>query len=81
MAMTNGAMYDVLMGFDRTHQPFKHAALAPAGASQQAAVAQAAYQTLMFAYPGEQPHSRRGDRDEARRHSRRPREDGRHRLR
>ena len=55
MAMTNGAMYDVLMGFDRTHQPFKHAALAPAGASQAAAVAQAAYQTLMFAYPGQQP--------------------------
>jgi hypothetical protein len=55
MAMTNGAMYDVLMGFDRTHQPFKHSALAPAGASQAAAVAQAAYQTLMFAYPGQQP--------------------------
>jgi hypothetical protein len=55
MAMANGAMYDVMMGFDRTHQPFKHSALAPAGASQQAALAQAAYQTLMFAYPGEQP--------------------------
>jgi hypothetical protein len=55
MAITNGAMYDVLMGFDRTHQPFKHTALAPAGASQQAAVAQAAYQSLMFSYPGQQP--------------------------
>lgn len=55
MAMTNGAMYDVMMGFQRTHQPFKHDAPAPAGASQQAALAQAAYQTLMFAYPGEQP--------------------------
>jgi hypothetical protein len=55
MALTNGAMYDVLMGFDRTHQPFKHSALAPSGASQAAAVAQAAYQTLMFSYPGEQP--------------------------
>jgi len=55
MAITNGAMYDVLMGFDRTHQPFKHSALAPAGASQQAAVAQAAYQSLMFSYPGQQP--------------------------
>ncbi|BBO30594.1 hypothetical protein PLANPX_0206 [Lacipirellula parvula] len=55
MAMTNGAMYDVMMGFERTHQPFKHDAPAPAGASQQAALAQAAYQTLMFAYPGQQP--------------------------
>ncbi|MBL9164982.1 MAG: phosphatase PAP2 family protein [Planctomycetaceae bacterium] len=55
MAITNSAMYDVLMGFERTHQPFKHTTLAPAEASQQAAVAQAAYQTLMFSYPGEQP--------------------------
>lgn len=51
MAMTNGAMYDVLMGFDRTHQPFKHAALAPSGAIEAAAVAQAAYKTLLYAYP------------------------------
>ena len=54
MAMTNGAMYDVFMAFDRTHVPFKHAAQAPAGASQEAAVAQAAYQTLLCSYPGEQ---------------------------
>lgn len=51
MAMTNGAMYDVLMGFDRTHQPFKHTALAPSGAIQTAAVAQAAYKTLLYSYP------------------------------
>jgi hypothetical protein len=51
MAMTNGAMYDVMMGFNRTHQPFKHFAPAESWVSQPAALAQAAYKTLLYAYP------------------------------
>lgn len=54
MAMTNGALYDVTMGFGRTHVPFRVTDFAPAGASREAAYAKAAYDTILNAYPEQQ---------------------------
>jgi len=50
MAMANGAMYDVMMAFDRTHQPFAFTQIAPSGASCDAAIAQAAYAVMIDCY-------------------------------
>jgi hypothetical protein len=54
MAMANGAMYDVTMAFTPTHRQYQFAGSAPAGASQDAAVAQAAYETMLDCYPDQQ---------------------------
>lgn len=53
MAMMNGAIYDVFQSFSRTHSPFLVNTTAPAGASLEAAVHQAAYEVLMNNYAGE----------------------------
>lgn len=53
MAMMNAAIYDVFQAIDRTHTPFLAAESAP-GASLDAAVAQAAYGTLMNTYVEQQ---------------------------
>ncbi len=51
MAMTNGALYDITMSFNQTHNPFLYSVPAIAGASRDAAYAQAAYDTILHAYP------------------------------
>lgn len=53
MAMANTAIYDVFQSFNRTHNPFLVDTQAPAGASLEAAVHQAAYEVLSSTYPGE----------------------------
>ncbi len=53
MAMANGAIYDVFQSFNRTSTPFLVNTTAPAGASLDAAVNQAAYEVLASTYPGE----------------------------
>jgi PAP2 superfamily/PEP-CTERM motif len=54
MALTNGALYDITMSFGRTHTPFLYNHPAVAGASREAAYAQAAYETILHAYPDQQ---------------------------
>lgn len=56
MAMTNGALFDIMMSFDKQYKPYLFNGTAPAGASQTAALAQASYTILNTlygsAYPG-----------------------------
>ncbi|MBX3434668.1 MAG: phosphatase PAP2 family protein [Pirellulales bacterium] len=54
MAMTNGAIYDVYQAFQPTHKQFLYQGAAPAGASRDAAVAQAAYTVLSHVYGSQQ---------------------------
>lgn len=54
LAMTNGALYDITMAFNRTHHQFLYTGYAPAGANEQAALAQAAYETLSASYADQQ---------------------------
>ncbi len=51
MAMANGAMYDAMMAFNPTHQQYQFIGSAPAGASREAAVTQAAYEIMAHCYP------------------------------
>ena len=53
MAMANGAIYDIFQSFNRTSTPFLVNTTAPAGASLEAAVDQAAYEILACSYPHE----------------------------
>lgn len=53
IAMMNGAIYDTFQAMHRTHTPFMADMQAPAGASLDAAVNQAAYDILSHCYPGE----------------------------
>jgi hypothetical protein len=52
-AMENGAIYDVFQAFNRTNSPFLVNTTAPAGASLNAAINQAAYEVLSNTYSGE----------------------------
>ena len=52
-AITNGAIYDVFQSFNPTYTPFLVNTQAPAGASLDAAINQAAYETLVMSYPNE----------------------------
>lgn len=54
MAITNGSLYDITMSFNRTHNPFLYTDLPVAGASRDAALAQAAYMTILHSYPDQQ---------------------------
>lgn len=49
-AMMNGAMYDAFQAVERTHQPFAYNAR-HAGASKEAAAAQAAHDIILHCYP------------------------------
>jgi hypothetical protein len=53
MAMTHIAIYDAVNSIDDTHFPYHINLNAPAGASREAAAAQAARDTLAFLYPGQ----------------------------
>jgi hypothetical protein len=53
MAITNGAIYDVYQSFNPTYKPFLVNTSAPSGASVDAAINQAAYETLSMSYPNE----------------------------
>lgn len=50
MAMANGAMFDVMMSFDKQYNPYLFNGTAPTGASQTAAMAQASYVILNSLY-------------------------------
>jgi hypothetical protein len=50
MAMANGAMFDVMMSFDKQYNPYLFNGTAPTGASQTAAMAQASYVILNNLY-------------------------------
>lgn len=50
MAMTNGAMFDIMMSFDKQYTPYLYNGAAPTGASQTAAMAQASYVILNSLY-------------------------------
>src|SRR5262245_49646589 len=50
MAITNGAIYDITQSFNPTNAPFLVTTPAPAGASMEAAINQAAYETLVMSY-------------------------------
>jgi PAP2 superfamily len=50
-AITAIAVYDAVNAFDHKFQPYSTIAAAPAGASRDAAIAQAAYDTLTALYP------------------------------
>jgi PEP-CTERM motif-containing protein len=52
-AMENGAIYDVFQAFTRTNSPFLVNTTAPAGASLNAAVNQAAFEVLSNTYPAQ----------------------------
>ena len=51
MSYTQTAVYDALVAIDGTYQSFGPAIAAPAGASREAAVVEAAYETLAFYIP------------------------------
>src|SRR4029079_18107058 len=51
MAYSQAAVYDALVAIDGTYQPFGPAFAAPAGASRDAAVVEAAYETLVAYFP------------------------------
>ena len=51
MSYTQTAVYDALVGIDGTYAPFGPQIAAPAGASRDAAVVEAAYETLTFYIP------------------------------
>ncbi len=50
MAMANGAMFDIMMSFDKQYNPYLFNGTAPSGASQTAAMAQASYVILNNLY-------------------------------
>jgi len=50
MAMANGAMFDIMMSFDKQYKPYLFNGSAPSGASQTAAMAQASYTILNSLY-------------------------------
>ncbi len=50
MAMANGAMFDIMMSFDKQYTPYLYHGTAPTGASQSAAMAQASYTILNTLY-------------------------------
>jgi hypothetical protein len=52
-AMTNSAIYDIFQSYSRTSAPFLVDTTAPAGASMNAAINQAAYELLACTYPNE----------------------------
>jgi hypothetical protein len=53
IAITNGAIYDIFQSFNPTYKPFMVNTQAPSGASMDAAINQAAYETLVMSYPNE----------------------------
>lgn len=53
IAITNSAIYDVFQSFSPTNAPFLVDTPAPAGASIDAAINQAAYETLVMSYPND----------------------------
>jgi hypothetical protein len=53
IAITNSAIYDVFQSFNPTNTPFLFDTPAPAGASMDAAINQAAYETLVMSYPND----------------------------
>ncbi len=53
LAVFHTAIYDSVNGIQREFQPYKVGGLAPAGASQQAAINEAAYQVLNSLYPAQ----------------------------
>lgn len=53
IAITNGAIYDIFQSFNPTFKPFLVNTQAPSGASIDAAINQAAYETLIMSYPNQ----------------------------
>ena len=54
-AIVQAAVFDAINGITRRFTPIHVTALAPSGASADAAVAQAAYATLLALYPAQKP--------------------------
>ena len=53
LAMVHSAMYDAVNSIDRGHTAYRVMLATPAGTSEEAAAAQAAYKTLVTLYPGQ----------------------------
>lgn len=53
MAMVHTAVFDAVNSVDRIYHPYKINLVAPAGASKEAAAAQAAHDVLLSLYPGQ----------------------------
>ena len=81
MSYTQTAVYDALVGIDGTYAPFGPAVAAPAGASRDAAVVEAAVRDAHVLHPVGGRSARHGANGVACRHPRRTGEDRRHRRR